>query len=106
MGISRVASAPAEAEIDPHTLSHSLEGLENAGGLGGAAEFGVKKFAFVDPCGGRVGLEVVGMPGDGEGIVLFGVGGRVEGSVEGDGSVEFFLADIALYREAVSFCPI
>ena len=38
------------------------------------------------------------MPGDCEGVLLR-VGGRVEGLVERDGSVKFFLADVALCRE-------
>lgn len=96
MGIPRVAREPAEAKIDPHAFSGPVEGLEDAGRLGGTPEFGGIKGAFVNPWGGRGGIEVVGIPGNGETVVLLGVGGRVEGSVEGDGSVEFLLADIAL----------
>lgn len=99
MGIPRVAYEPAEAKIDPHALSRSVESLENAGSLGGTAEFGGIKGAFVDPSGRRRGIEVIRMPGDGEGVFLLSVGGRVERSVEGDGLVEFFLADIALCRD-------
>lgn len=43
------------------------------------------------------------MPGDCEGVLLR-VGGRVEGLVERDGSVKFFLADVALCERSNELC--
>ena len=83
MRVPRVARLAAEFEADADFSADVLEALEHRGGALGA-EFGGVHGAFVNAGGGRGGVEVVGVPGCGE-----GVGGEAA-FMGGDGEVEFW----------------
>ena len=90
MRVARAARAPAVPEVDAHGLPDRGQPLLHERGALGAELVDVE-LLLGDAGGGRGRVEVVGVPGHGEGVGR----GRVRGAVGGDAGFELPLADVA-----------
>lgn len=89
MRVARVPGAAAVAESDPLGLPDGGQALEDGGGAVGA-ELGLVELGLVDArVDGAVGVQVEGVPGEGEGV------GWVGGFMGCDGAREAAETDVA-----------
>ena len=89
--VPRRACLAAEPESDPELFADRLHAREDDGDLG-SADDGLEVFPFIDARGGRLGVQVIGVPGDGEGVGRV----RVGRLVERDAAFKFLFPDVAL----------
>lgn len=94
MAVPRITSLAAELEDDPHILARGVQTLEDHLRTL-LAELLLIVLTFVDAIFWRGRVEVERKPGGGEGVLRV----WVAGFVQGDASLEFVLADIALWTD-------